>query len=70
MDQVELCMLVDIVLKFYAVPSNPGRFGLGCFGQFWGWVVSALVGGSFWPIFWVSRFGSESFRSQYMEIFR
>ena len=22
MDQVELCMLVDIVLKFYAVPSD------------------------------------------------
>ena len=23
---------------------NPGRFGLSRFGQFWGWVVSALVG--------------------------
>ena len=23
MDEVELCMLVDIVLKFYAVPSQP-----------------------------------------------
>ena len=46
------------------------RFGLGRFGQFWGWVVSALVGGSFRPIFWVSRFGPESFRPKYMEIFR
>ena len=46
------------------------RFGLGRFGQFWGWVVSALVGGSFRPIFWVSRFGPESFRPKYTEIFR
>ena len=38
---------------------RPGHFGLGRFGQFWGWVVSALVGGSFRP--WVvsppSHFG-------------
>ena len=45
------------------------RFGLGRFGQFWGWVVSALVGGSFRPIFWVSRFGPESFRPKFMEVF-
>ena len=28
-----------------------GCFGLGSFGQFSGWVFSALVGGLFWP--WV-----------------
>ena len=48
--------------------SALGRFGLGHFGQFLGWVVSAFVGGSFRPIFWVSRFGPESFRPKYMEI--
>ena len=26
--------------------ENPGRFGLGRFGQIFGWVVWALVGGS------------------------
>ena len=46
------------------------RFGLGRFGKFWGWVVSALVGGSFRPIFWVSRLGPESFRPKFMEIFK
>ena len=50
-----ICMVV--------VWSNPGRFGLesfrlgrfglGRFGQFLGWVVSALIGGSFRPIFGV-----------------
>ena len=37
------------------------RFGLGRFGQFSGWVVSALVGGSFRPIFGLGRFGPGSF---------
>ena len=49
------------------VVSALGRFGLSCFGlgrfgQFLGWVISALVGGSFWPIFRVSCFGHGSFR--------
>ena len=34
-----------------------GRFALSRFGQFLGWVVLALVGGSFRPIFGVSCFG-------------
>ena len=42
------------------VVSALGCFGLGRFGQFLGWVVLALVGGSFRPIFQVSRFGPES----------
>ena len=45
---------------------GPGRFGLGRFGQFLGWVVSALVGGSFRPIFEVSRFGPGSFRTNFL----
>ena len=38
---------------------RPGRSGLGGFGQFWGWVVSAFVGGSFrpWVISTLSHFG-------------
>ena len=44
-----------------------GRFGLGRFGQFTGWVVSALVGGSFRPIFGVGRFGPVSFRPKSIE---
>ena len=47
-----------------------GHFSQGHFGQFWGWVVSGLVGGSFRPIFWMSRFSPESFLPKYMEIFR
>ena len=43
------------------------RFGLGRFGQFLGWVVSALVGGSFRPVFEVSRFGPGSFRPKSIE---
>ena len=43
------------------VVSALGRFGLGRFGQFLGWVVSALVGGLFRPIFEVRRFGPGSF---------
>ena len=46
---------------------RPGRFGLRRFGQFLGWVVSALVGGSFRPIFGVSRFGPGSFRPKSIE---
>ena len=34
-----------------------GRFGLSRFRQFLGWVILALVGGSFRPIFGVSRLG-------------
>ena len=49
------------------VVSALGRFGLGRFGQFLGWVVSALVGGSFRPIFEVSRFGPWSFRPKSIE---
>ena len=49
------------------VVSALGRFGLGRFGQFLGWVVSALVGGSFRPIFEVSRFGPGSFRPKSIE---
>ena len=45
----------------------PGRFGLGRFGQFLGWVISALVGGSFRQIFGVSRFGPGSFHSKSIE---
>ena len=49
----------DITLKVpngsidgrFRVVSALGRFGLGRFCQFWGWVVSALVGGSFRPNF-------------------
>ena len=40
---------------------------LGRFGQFLGWVVSALVGGSFRPIFGVSPFGPGSFRTKSIE---
>ena len=40
---------------------------LGRFGLFLGWVVSALVGGSFRPIFEVSRFGPWSFRPKSIE---
>ena len=57
--------------------TNPGRFGPGSFrpgsfrpGSFrpiLGWVVSALVGGSFRPIFEVSRFGPWSFRPKSIE---
>ena len=39
------------------VSFGPGPFGLGRFGQFLGLVVSALVVGSFQPIFKVSHFG-------------
>ena len=39
------------------VVSTLGRFGPGRFGQFLGWVISALVGGSSRPIFEVSHFG-------------
>ena len=46
---------------------RPGSFGLGRFGQFLGWVVSALVGGSFRPIFEVSHFGPGSFRPKSIE---
>ena len=49
------------------VVSALGCFGLGRFGQFLGWVVSALVGGSFRPIFEVSRFGPLSFRPKSIE---
>ena len=64
------CVLLD--RKRIWVVSAQGRFGLSCFslgrfGQFLGWVVSALVGESFRPIFWVSRFGPESFQPNYME---
>ena len=45
----------------------PGRFGLGRFGQFLGWVVSASVGGSFRPIFEVSYFSPGSFRPKTIE---
>ena len=49
-----------------------GRFGLGLFGpghfgQFLGRVVSALEGGSFRPIFGVSRFGPGSSRPKSIE---
>ena len=40
---------------------RPGRFGLGR-SDLGRWVVSALVGGSFRPIFGMSRFGPGSFR--------
>ena len=46
---------------------GPGRFGLGRFDQFLGWVVSALVGGSFQSIFEMSRFGPGSFRPKSIE---
>ena len=38
---------------------GPGPFWLGRFGQFWGRVVSASVGGSFlpWGVSTLSRFG-------------
>ena len=48
--------------RFGPESFRPGHFGLGRFGRFLGWVVSALVGGSFRPIFGVSRFGPGSFR--------
>ena len=58
------CLLVSIFLKDIIGNQlfirNPGRFGLGCFGQFWGWVVSALVGGLFRLIFGVSPFRPKS----------
>ena len=38
------------------VVSALGGFSLGCFGQFLGWVFSAMVGGSFRST-WVSLFG-------------
>ena len=41
---------------------NPVISPLGRFGKFLGWVVSDLVGGSFWPIFEASRFSPESIR--------
>ena len=44
-----------------------GRFGLGCFDKFLGRVVSALVGGSFRPIFEVSRFGPVLFQPKSIE---
>ena len=47
--------------------SALGRFGLGRFGQFLGWVISALVDGSFRPIFEVSRFGPGMFRPKSIE---
>ena len=50
------------------VVSALGRFGLGRVGQFLGWVVLALVGRSFRPIFGVSRFGPGSFRPKAIEI--
>ena len=46
---------------------GPGCFGLSRFGQFLGWVVSALVGASFRPIFEVSRFGPVSFQPKSIE---
>ena len=53
----------QLVAKPHSIQGlNPGRFGL-----FWGWVVSALVVGSFQPIFWVSRFGPMSFQPKYMK---
>ena len=59
---------VLIKINFTMSQRNPSHFGLGHFGQFFGWVVSALVGGSFRPIFGVSRFGSGSFRPKAKEI--
>ena len=38
-----------------------GLFHPGSFGQFLGWVISALVGGSFSDNFRVGRFGPVSF---------
>ena len=49
--------LYNMVCLYNTVLENPGRFGVGCYGRFLGWVVSALVGGSFRSIF-----EDESFR--------
>ena len=45
--------------------NNNNNNNLGRFGQFLGWVVSALVGGSFRPVFLGGSFGPESFHSLY-----
>ena len=44
----------------------PALFRPGPFRSILGWVVSGLVGGSFRPILWVSRFGPESIRPEYI----
>ena len=59
---------IFFILKGEITPvKNPGCFGLCRFGQFWGWVVSALVVGSFLPVLRVGLFGPESFRPKYMK---
>ena len=44
---------------------NPGRFGLGRFGQILGWVVSAYVGGSIrpWVVSALGRFGQSLYQN-------
>ena len=39
---------------------SPGRLGLSRLGQFLGWVVSVLVGGSFWSIIGYGSFRPKS----------
>ena len=58
-----------ITERFMRVRTSfgPGSFRPGRFGQFLGWVVLALVGGSFRPIFGVSCFGPGSFRPNSIE---
>ena len=46
-----MCNVTGLHRTRIRVVSALGRFGLGRFGQFLGWVVSVLVGGSFRPIF-------------------
>ena len=53
--------------KLYPIQGIRVVSALGCFGKYLGWVISALVGGSFRPIFEVSRFGPGSFRPKSIE---
>ena len=46
---------LTIILQMWV--RYPLTRNLGRFDQFLGWVISALVAGSFWPIFEVSCFG-------------
>ena len=56
------CVITDLCRMF----SNqiPVIFAMGCFGQILGWVVSALVVGSFrtWVVLGASRFSQSLYK--------
>ena len=57
-----------LVLSVQIIKS--GLFQTDCFGQYLGWVVLALVGGSFRPMLGVSRFGPQSFHPSIYKLIR